>query len=128
MLWRDWILSKRKPGIKKENKRLADDNARLKSIINNDSTNSFLPPSTDPKPANVYNSRVKSGRKAGRQKGHKGTILIKADVEEKIRSGKCRHELRIIGGASGKKYTTKYVVDLEALQRSQNSIFTPRER
>ena len=35
--------------LKKENQLLKDDNARLKSIINNDSSNTSLPPSTDPK-------------------------------------------------------------------------------
>ncbi len=33
-------------------------------------------------------------------------------MEEKIRSGKCRHEIRHIGDASSQKYVTKYVVDL----------------
>ncbi len=51
-----------------ENRLLKDDNARLRSIINNDSSNSSQPPSTDQKggkPANTYNGRTKSGRKAG---------------------------------------------------------------
>ena len=77
--------------LKKENQLLRDDNARLKSIINNDSSNRSLPPSTDQKggkPANTYSSRTKSGRKAGGQRGHKGTTLTKADIEEKIRSCK----------------------------------------
>lgn len=106
--------------LTQENLALKDDNARLKSIINNDSSNSSLPPSTDQKggkPANTYNGRTKSGRKAGGQKGHKGTTLTKADIEEKIRSGKCRHEIRTIGDPSGKNYVTKYVVDLEVVPK-----------
>ena len=86
--------------LKKENQLLKDDNARLKSIINNDSSNTSLPPSTDPKggkPANSYNGRKKTGRKAGGQKGHKGTTLTKAEIEEKIASGKCRHKVKTIG-------------------------------
>ncbi len=54
--------------LTQENQSLKADNARLKSIINNDSSNSSLPPSTDQKggrPANTYNGRTKSGRKAG---------------------------------------------------------------
>lgn len=101
--------------LKKENRALKDDNARLKSIINNDSSNSFLPPSTDQKggkPANMY-----SGRKTGGQKGHKGTTLTKADVEEKIRSGRCRYEIREIGNPPGNKYVTKYVVDLDVIPK-----------
>lgn len=100
--------------------RSPDENARLKSIINNDSSNSSLPPSTDQKggkPANTYNGRIKSGRKAGGQKGHKGTTLTKTEIEEKIKSGKCRHEIRTIGDPSGKKYVTKYVVDLEVIPK-----------
>lgn len=41
-----------------------------------------------------------------------GTTLTKAGVEQKIRSGKCRHEIRTIGDAHGGRYITKYVVDL----------------
>ena len=61
-------LKKENRERKEENQRLKDDNARLKSIINNDSSNSSLPPSTDQKgrkPANTYNGLTKSGRKAG---------------------------------------------------------------
>lgn len=39
--------------LKKENKVLREDNARLKSIINNDSSNTSLPPSTDLKGGNL---------------------------------------------------------------------------
>lgn len=103
--------------LREENQLLRNDNARLRSIINNDSSNSSLPPSTDQKggkPANTFNGRKKTERKAGGQKGHRGTTLTKADIEEKIQSGKCRHEIRTIGNATGKKYVTKYIVDLKA--------------
>ena len=109
-------LKKENQELKEENKRLLDDNARLKSMINNDSSNSSLPPSTDQKggkPANTYHSRTKSGRKAGGQKGHKGTALTKADVEEKLRKGTWKHEIRTLGGTAGGPYVTKYVIDLE---------------
>ena len=99
------------------NQLLRDDNARLRGIINNDSSNSSLPPSSDQKggkPANSYNGRTKTERKAGGQKGHRGTTLTKADIEEKIRSGKCRHKIKTIGTPSTEKYITKYVVDLRA--------------
>lgn len=102
--------------LEHENQLLKDDNARLRSIINNDSANTSLPPSTDRKggkPANTYNSREHTGRKAGGQKGHKGTTLTKSEVEEKIKSGKCRHEIREIGDPASRKYVTKYVVDLD---------------
>lgn len=113
-------LKKENRELKEENQRLKDDNARLKSIINNDSSNSSLPPSTDQKggkPANTYNGRTKSGRKAGGQKHHKGTTLTKADIEEKIRSGKCKHEIRTVGNPCGSTYVTKYVIDLDVVTK-----------
>ena len=103
-------LKKENRELRDENQRLRDDNARLKSILNHDSSNTSLPPSTDQpggRPANTYNGREKSRRKAGGQKGHKGTTLTKAAVEEKIRSGTCRHEIRNIGTPSGETYVTK---------------------
>lgn len=102
--------------LTQENQLLRDDNARLKSIINNDSSNTSLPPSTDQKggrPANTFHGREKTGRKAGGQKGHEGTTLTKSQMEEKIRSGKCRHGIREIGNPASQKYVTKYVVDLD---------------
>ncbi len=101
--------------LRQENQLLRDDNARLKRIINNDSSNTSLPPSADQKggkPANTYNGRKKTDCKAGGQKGHKGTTLSKAEIEEKITSGRYRHEVKTIGNTSGQKYVTKYVVDL----------------
>ena len=103
--------------LTQENILLRNDNARLRSIINNDSSNSSLPPSSDQKggrPANTYNSRTETKRKAGGQKGHKGTTLTKADLEEKIKSGKCRHEVCTLGSGKSSKYVTKYVIDLKA--------------
>lgn len=103
--------------LKEENQLLKEDNARLKSIINNDSSNTSLPPSTDQKggkPANTFNGREKTGRKAGGQKGHAGNTLTKSRAEEKIRSGRCRHEIKTIGNTSGQDYVKKYVIDLQA--------------
>jgi transposase len=108
-------LTKENQDLRKENKLLRDDNARLKSIINNDSSNTSLPPSTDQKgqkPANTFNGRKKTDRKNGGQKGHKGTTLTKSEVEDKIKSGKCRHEIQNIGDISSGKYITKYVINL----------------
>ena len=108
-------LNKKIDSLTKENRLLKDDNARLRSIINNDSSNTSLPPSTDQKggkPANTFNGRKKTERKAGGQKGHAGTTLTKSGIEEKIASGRCRHEVRTIGRATGQNYVTKYVIDL----------------
>ena len=102
-------LQKENEHLREENRLLREDNARMKSILNNDSSNTSLPPSGDQKggkPANTYNSRGKTGRKSGGQKGHKGTTLTKADVEENLRNGKYCHRIREIGftkavGSSG---------------------------
>lgn len=110
------ILEKENADLKKENQLLSNDNARLKSILNNDSSNTSNPPSTDQKsrkPANTYNGREKTGRRAGGQPGHKGTTFTKAEVEEKIRNRKCRHEIKNIGNTANGKYIKKYVIDLD---------------
>lgn len=102
--------------LTQENNLLRDDNARLKSIINNDSSNTSLPPSTDEKggrPANTFNGREKSSKKAGGQKGHKGVTFTKVDIEEKIKSGRCRHKIKKIGNSSSGSFITKYVIDLD---------------
>ena len=71
-------LNKRIGNLEKENQLLINDNERLKSIINNDSSNTSLPPSGDQKtgkPANTYNVRKKAEKYAGAQKGLKGPTL-----------------------------------------------------
>lgn len=111
-------LSKENDSLKKENKILKEDNARLKSILNNDSSNTSLPPSSDNKngkPANTYNGRKKTDRKAGGQKGHKGTTLTKAEVEEKIKSGRWKVKIEKIGGKPKGDYIKKYVLDLQVV-------------
>ena len=59
-------LKRENTKLRSENQLLLEDNARLKSILDNDSTNSSLPPSKDQKgtkPANHYNGRTKSKKK-----------------------------------------------------------------
>ena len=73
------FLNKKIDGLTQENQLLNDDNARLKSIINNDSSNTSLPPASDQKcskPVNTYNGREKGKKKAGWQKG---TTLTKEE-------------------------------------------------
>jgi transposase len=111
-------LNKKIDSLTQENQVLKDDNARLKSIINNNSSNTSLPPSTDQKggkAANTYNGRNKTRRKAGGQKGHKGKTLTKSYVQKKIESGEFRHDIHNIGNPSHKKYITKYVLDLDVM-------------
>lgn len=69
----------------KERGLLREDNARLKSMINHNSDNTSLPPSSGQKggkPSNTYNGREKNGRKAGGQKGHAGTTVTKEAIKK----------------------------------------------
>lgn len=62
------ILRAENAELRKENALLKQDNERMKRILSNNSSNSSLPPSGDAgrgKPVNTYNSREKTGRKAG---------------------------------------------------------------
>ena len=108
-------------GLEKENRTLRDDNERMKRILNNDSSNSSLPPSLDNngkgkhggRPANTYNGRKPSKRKAGGQIGHKGKTLTAEDVEKKIADGKFEKRVEIFGDPGNKKYVTRYRLDLQ---------------
>ena len=107
-------LEKEVDSIQRENQRLTDDNERMKRILNNNRANSSLPPSMDEKvkKANTYNSREKSGKKCGGQKGNKGSTLTKETIIKKIGTGEYRHKIVNIGEL-GKKYISKYVIDVE---------------
>lgn len=98
----------------REIKVLKEDNERMKRILNNDSTNSSLPPSTDQKgkSANTYNTRTKSGKKSGAQAGHKGTTLTREYVEQGIRENRFAHKIKSFGTGRG-KFVSRYVLDLE---------------
>ena len=96
---------------------LEDENKRLKSKIDQNSSNSSLPPSTDQKTAkkaNEYNGREKGERKPGGQKGHKGKTLSKQDAEELIRSGEVEHRIVKCGHyTDSDQYESKYQIDAE---------------
>lgn len=110
------MLEKENGGLIQQVQCLTDDNERMKRIINNDSSNSSLPPSTDQKGkgANTYNAREKSNKKCGGQKGHKGTTLTKQEVKIKIENGDFQHKVLTIGKQKG-DYVSKYVIDLQIL-------------
>ena len=97
---------------------LREENACLRGIINNNSSNTSLPPLSDRdswKRVNTYNGRKKTRNKAGGQKGHKGTTLTRKIIEEKIKSGKCQHNIKTIGNQQNKKYIKRYVADLDVI-------------
>lgn len=86
---------------------------RLKKLINNDSNNSSNPPSTDIKPnKKIPNNREKSGKRPGGQKGHKGYIMAKTYVEEKIKAKEFEHKVECVG-AESKNYKSKYILDIK---------------
>jgi len=86
--------------------------ARLKSQINKDSSNSSKPPSSDGF-KKISNSREKSGKKAGGQKGHKGTRLtVPKNLDELVKEGKAQK--RVVDFTDGvEKYVSQWEIDLE---------------
>lgn len=107
-------LEKENSYLKIENKILKDDNDRLKSIINRDSTNSSIPPSKDEKPKRKnINLREKTNKKTGGQRGHKGTTLTKNDVELILQNKNVEKEIIPHGNVNGKYCITKYELDVK---------------
>ncbi len=109
--------------------------ARLKSILNNNPSNTSTPPSQGqagldphshrPKSQNEYNDRdeakKKDGgdapkKKKGGQKNHRGTTLTKEEIEKFLEENgdKCRHEIHEFGTkVEGRPYRVKYVIGTE---------------
>lgn len=108
------ILTTENAALKKENQLLRDDNERMKRILNNDSSNSSIPPSKDQpgKAPNTYNSRKPTKKKTGAQPGHCGSSVSKADVEKKIQEGIIKHQVKEIGNTKN-PYITRYCLDLD---------------
>ena len=102
---------------------------RLKNQINKNSSNSSKPPSTDTgkkdkSGANLYNSRKKTDKKIGGQKGHKGHSLTKDKVEKMIKDNLV--ETRTIYHESNNrngKDVTKYRIGLEVNVYVEKHIF-----
>lgn len=101
--------------LKKENKILRADNERMKRILNNNSDNSSLPPSTDKnnpcKAANEYNGRGRTDRKPGGQPGKKGTTLTRNTVKALIDEGKIESTVIKEIGTPGPDYISRFVLD-----------------
>lgn len=100
--------------LRKENGLLREDNERMKRILDNDSTNSSLPPSSDQpgKAPNTYNGRKPTKKSPGAQPGHKGNGLSKAEVLRKIQAGVYGHRIEEIG-VTDRPYITRYRLDLD---------------
>jgi hypothetical protein len=85
---------------------------RLKSSLGKDSSNSSKPPSTDGF-KKIVNSRVKSGRKVGGQKGHKAhQIKLPENLDTLVANGFA--EKRIADHTDNSaEYITRYEIDIE---------------
>ena len=116
-------LEKRNAKLQRKVIKLENENERLKRALNNTSSNSSLPPSTDQKPSkspNEYNSRKKTNLKAGGQKGHYGTTLTLAEIEAKVKQGIFQREVHVSQNLSLKDrltrhYVKRYVIDLRII-------------
>ena len=96
--------------------KLTDENQKLKDIINKDSGNSSKPPSSDGY-KRIHNSREKSGKFVGGQKGHKGNeIKLFANPTKIIeyKKKRCKCGCHII---YSKDYRAKQAVDIEIVTK-----------
>lgn len=117
------ILKDENTKLKENNQLLSNEVDRLKKQVNNDSSNSSLPPSTDIK-KNIPNNRAKTRNKVGGQEGHKPHNLSKKDIEDKILSGEYKQEVISVGNIS-EKYISKYVLDIEVNAIAKEYRFYP---
>ena len=98
--------------LESENERKDAEIIRLKGQINKDSSNSSQPPGMNGL-KKVFNSREKSNKKVGGQKGHKGTTLkVPENLDSLVKEGKAKK--CVIDFTNGsKEYVSKWEIDLE---------------
>ena len=114
----------------KQIEKLLNEIDRLKNQNNKNSSNSSKPSSTDifkPKKsgANLYNYRIKSGKKPGGQTGHKGNHFSKEKVEKLIDDKKIKVITieHIIKGNSSKDDVIKYKIGIDIKPYVEKHIF-----
>lgn len=108
---------------------------RLKNKNNKNSTNSSKPSSTNmttPKKktgANLYNYRVKTGKKVGGQYGHEGYNLSKEKIEKLIENKnlEVREQVHFINGNDKKEDIIKYRLGIKIKPYVEKHIFKHRE-
>ena len=101
--------------LEEANKKLELENERMRRTLKNNSSNSSQPTSTDQKPSkpqNQYNSREKSGKKKGGQKGHAGKTTTKEQAQELVKERKAVYQVKHVGKRRD-KYVSKYVLDVK---------------
>lgn len=106
--------------LEQRNTALQNEIDRLKHKDETDSHNSSLPPSTDQKPGkapNEYNSRKKSGKPSGGQKGHRGQTLRLRECVEKLKAAGVEPEIEEIGDVT-KPYKERLVLDIALKPRA----------
>lgn len=129
-------LNKKLEELEALNQKLIDENEKLKNQKNKNSNNSSKPSSTNittPKKktrANLYNYRIKSGKKLGGQYGHKPHNLKKKNIEDLIKEEKIevREILHTIEGNSKKESIVKYKIELEIKPYIEKHIFKYNEK
>jgi len=105
-------LKRRVSFLEQENLELRDENKRLKAMLDTNSSNSSKPPSTDGF-QKIFNSREKTGRMPGGQKGHKGHFRDLYNnpteiIEHKQKFCECGNEILY-----SEKFAAKQFVDVE---------------
>lgn len=124
--------------IEKLNKTIQEKDEKIEKLLeeidrlkNKNSSNSSKPSSTNmttPKKktgANIYNYRIKTGKKCGGQYGHIGHSLSKKNVEELIDNKKIevREYTHIIKGKSTRENIIKYKLGIEIKPYVEKHIF-----
>lgn len=124
-------LTKELQRVNELNEKLTEEIDRLKNQNNKNSNNSSKPSSTNivtPKKktgANLYNYRIKSGKKCGGQFGHNPHTLSKKEIEELIEKKKIevRTIYHKIQGNEKKKPIVKYRLGIEIKSYVEKHIF-----
>lgn len=110
--------------IIKENEKLKEENNKLKRILNHDSNNTGIPTSKTPigKEKRIPNSREKTERTKGGQKGHTKHKLERFDDSEitdtytyEITNKKCNCGGELI--LTGKRYKDDFDIDIRLIKR-----------
>lgn len=113
--------------LKEENKKLKDDNDRMRKILNNNSSNTSIPPSASPKKNIIPNNRKCSKKRIGGQKYHTGNTLDEKSIKEKISNNELKYSEIIIKVKGLKKQCYQYQIGYEFIPTATKIIYIPDE-